>query len=87
MGLKDMLGDPPATAGVCGVKRAAFGLEPSDVSDLEGLVGDVRWPAQTLQRRLREHGIVVSDEAIKKHRNKVCTCFPVGEKVKSGGTR
>lgn len=86
MGLRDVIGEPPATAGVCGVKRAAFGLDATDTADLEALVEDVRWPAQTLHRRLREHGIAVSDDAIRRHRNKTCACFPVVKEGKSRGS-
>lgn len=85
MGLRDRIGAPPAqVVGVCGVKRGAYGLSPQDVKELEEMVDDPSWPAQTLQRRLRQEGIAVSDEAIKKHRARICQCYPPG-KVNTDG--
>lgn len=60
----------------CRVKLCADPLDKDDQDFLFEAVGDRAWPIKTLQRRLREGGIEVSEEAISKHRNQVCQCFP-----------
>lgn len=78
MSLLDKIGAPPAAnAHGCAVYRATHTLSDSDIADLYTLVDDTRWPYVTLARKLREAGIKVSEKAIRKHRLRMCDCFPV----------
>lgn len=80
MSLLDKIGAPPTqTNGGCSVDRATFGLDEDDANDLYTLVDDPRWPYVTLARKLREAGIKVSEKAIRKHRLKMCDCYPLGD--------
>lgn len=78
MSLLDKIGAPPVTTSQgCAVYRATQTLAPSDAEDLRVLVDDVRWPYVTLSRKLREAGVRVSEKGIRKHRLRMCDCFPV----------
>lgn len=75
MSLKDKIGPPPVKAAIgCGVKRAADELPAEDAADLYDLVNDTNWGTESLRARLLSVGIRVSEEAMRKHRKRVCTC-------------
>lgn len=76
MGLKEKMGKPPVAVSICAVLRGGSELSKADMADLLEMVSDSLWPVETLQRRLRENGVTISADGIKKHRRKLCACFP-----------
>ena len=67
--------EPPKKNFTCRIRTIASGLEPKDVKILEAAIADSSsWPANTLARALKERGLQIGQEAIRRHRDKTCSC-------------
>ena len=61
---------------VCAVNRIKDTLSDNDQQILMAAINDAdTWPAKTLDRALRQRGVVLSDSAITNHRRKGCACW------------
>lgn len=59
----------------CKVRLLIEELEPTDAEILTKAIADERgWPANTLSHSLRDLGIQVGQEVIRRHRTGVCSC-------------
>lgn len=59
----------------CKVKTTATQLEPDDAEILLNAVMDERWTINALTVELNNRGVQISKEPIKRHREKVCSCW------------
>ena len=67
--------EPPKKNFTCRIKTVMSGLEPKDAKILEAAVADsISWPANTLSRALKERGLQIGQESIRRHRDKTCSC-------------
>jgi len=66
---------PPKPDWPCAVRTVLGGLTDKDQQILNSCLDDVKeWPSSTLAKELRRRGIVLSDNAIKRHRVQGCSC-------------
>ena len=61
----------------CRVRSVASELSNKDAEILESAVMNPDWPFKTLETELRRKGLVVSEKIIKKHREKLCSCWKI----------
>lgn len=76
MGLLDDL-KPPVKVWPCAVRDQAALLDDADAKILVSAVMDDAWKFASLERVLRDKGIALGQQSIKKHREKVCSCWKV----------
>jgi hypothetical protein len=74
MGLLDDL-TPPKKVWPCKIRDIAATLEANDAKIFIDAVNDTDWPMSTLSNVLRAKGVDVSEDPIRKHRLKVCSCW------------
>ena len=66
---------PPRKALQCKLGALRDGLEKSDQKILDDAVANIEdWPAETLVRELRKHGVDVGRETVRAHRRGDCVC-------------
>lgn len=66
---------PPKTDWPCAARTVLLTLLDKDAQILQSCLDDAAlWPASTLAKELRRRGIVLSDNAIKRHRTGLCSC-------------
>lgn len=59
----------------CAVRDTLQSLEAADAERLlEAISNDDKWSAWRLHKELAKAGLKVSDKAIKKHRECICSC-------------
>lgn len=59
----------------CQVVKVWHGLDDADRNIYVAAIRDeASWPAQTLENELRIRGVKVSDDAIRAHRRRICSC-------------
>lgn len=61
----------------CRVRTVANELSDKDAEILESAVMNPDWRFKTLETELRRKGIVLSEKLIKKHREKLCSCWKI----------
>jgi len=61
----------------CRVRTVASGLSDKDAEILEKVVTNVEWPLRTLSNQLKKRGIEISDNSLKNHREKRCSCWKI----------
>lgn len=61
----------------CRVRTVALGLSEKDAEILEKVVTNVEWPLRTLSNQLKKRGIEISDNSLKNHREKRCSCWKI----------
>lgn len=76
MGVLDGL-QPANKIPPCRVSVILDELEKSDRAILEAALVDKNWSAYGLCRALRQRGIRLDDEPIKRHRSGACSCSKV----------
>lgn len=60
----------------CAAQTVLSKLEPADQDILNAALDNAdQWPAKSLDRALRERGIILSDGSITHHRRKECVCW------------
>ncbi len=59
----------------CRVRTVKDEIPEKDAVILEQAVMNPEWPCKTLQNELRKRDIRISDNAIKHHREKRCSCW------------
>ena len=66
---------PPKTVWPCAVRTLIESLDASDAKILTDAINDHEaWPSHTLYRALQARGLLLSDNAITRHRTKRCSC-------------
>ena len=66
---------PPVKVWPCVVRTLLESLDAKDSRILTSAIADLEaWPANTLAKQLRVRGIVLSGNAITRHRTGVCSC-------------
>ena len=66
---------PPKTQWPCAARTVLRSLNEKDAAILVEALNDVvQWPAHTLYRALQARGVLLSDNAITRHRTKRCSC-------------
>ena len=65
---------PPTVELLCKVARTAAGLSQEDHDILMAAAMDPRWTPEKLATALRDRGLQMSSDVIRKHRGKVCAC-------------
>ena len=65
----------PTRATTCRVRTVKTEIPDKDAVILEQAVMNPEWPCKTLQNELRKRDILISDTAIKHHREKRCSCW------------
>ena len=58
----------------CKVRETAAKLEPSDAKILLDAVANTEWGMTDLVRALSSRGIKMSDNSVRRHRLKTCSC-------------
>ena len=76
MGLLDGLA-PPKKVWPCRVRDAADGLDPKDAKILLDAVMSKDWAYSTLENALKERGISIGQQGIKRHRMGTCSCSKI----------
>jgi len=76
MGLLDNL-EPPKKVWPCRVRDAASELEPKDAKILMDAVMNKDWAYSTLENSLKDRGIQIGQQQIKRHRLGVCSCSKI----------
>ena len=67
--------EPPKKNFTCRIRTLMAGLDAKDAKILEAAVADpISWPANTLARALKERGLQVGQESIRRHRDNTCSC-------------
>jgi hypothetical protein len=61
----------------CRVRTVALSLSDVDAEILEKVVTNVEWPLRTLSNQLKKRGIEISDNSLKNHREKRCSCWKI----------
>lgn len=67
----------PIKITACKVRTVKADLTDKDAEILEATVMNPEWPFKTLSNELKKRGIVISDYAIKNHREKDCSCWKI----------
>ena len=67
----------PQRVGTCKVRTIKQLLDVKDAEILEASVMDVRWPLTVLSRELGKRNISISDNSMRRHRLKECTCWKI----------
>ena len=65
----------PQRVGSCKVRTIKQILDVKDAEILEASVMDVRWPLTVLSRELNKRNISISDNSMRRHRLKECSCW------------
>ena len=66
---------PKETQWPCRVRTVLGALDAQDAEILRNALLDLEmWPASTLAKALRQRGVVMSDNAIARHRKGFCSC-------------
>ena len=66
---------PPKTQWPCAVRTVTESLDAKDAKILTDAINNLQeWPAHTLYRALQARGVLLSDNAITRHRTKRCSC-------------
>jgi len=74
MGLLDSL-EPKRRMTPCRVRTVLSELDEKDVEKLTAALADEKgWPHYTLSKTLRPMGVLISADAITRHRTGVCSC-------------
>lgn len=67
----------PGKAGRCRVDAIKKSLSDKDAKILENSVMNPEWPLLVLSRELKKHNIAVSDNSLRRHRLKDCSCWKI----------
>ncbi len=59
----------------CRVRDVANELSAEDKKILLDAADNPEWPYLTLEQSLAKLGVAVSQQSLKKHRSKACSCF------------
>lgn len=71
--LEDLM--PPKKIWPCATRAMLETLEPKDQQILTSALADLEnWPANTLAKQLRARGLILSGNAITRHRVGDCSC-------------
>ena len=65
---------PPKDGSKCKVGQMAAKLSDEDQQILNEALSDVRWSTLGLTKELNARGFIIGDTALRRHRDKVCTC-------------
>ena len=67
--------EPPKKNFTCRIRTVMSNLEPKDAKILAEAVADsINWRANTLSRALKQRGIEIGQESIRRHRDGSCSC-------------
>lgn len=67
--------EPPKKNFTCRIRTIMSELEPKDAKILaEALSDPISWQANTLSKALKQRGIQVGQESIRRHRDGSCSC-------------
>jgi len=61
----------------CKVKVVKDSLDKADADILEKAINNPEWPLTTLARELQKRNINVSDNTLRRHRMKACSCWKI----------
>lgn len=61
----------------CAVRTLWASLSDADKEILMSNIGDYSIPVKRLEKALREVGVVISDTAIARHRESLCSCSKI----------
>jgi hypothetical protein len=61
----------------CRVRTVAAEMSEKDAEILESAVMNPDWPFKTLEVELYRKGVNLSEKAIKRHREKHCSCWKI----------
>ena len=67
----------PKKVGTCKVRSIKALLSDKDAAILENSVMDENWPLTVLSRELNKRNISISDNSLRRHRLKGCTCWKI----------
>jgi methionine salvage enolase-phosphatase E1 len=60
---------------VCTVSLVRDTLPPAEQAEYDDAIGNLRFPATTIAKVLRERGHKIEAEAIQRHRRRSCQCL------------
>jgi hypothetical protein len=66
---------PPTRSYPCRVRDLAATLEPKDEKIMLAAAEDPAWSIIGLSRELSRRGLQISEQPLKSHRSRVCSCF------------
>jgi hypothetical protein len=61
----------------CRIRTVKADLNDKDSEILDKIVMNPEWPLRTLSNQLKKRGIDISDNSIKNHREKRCSCWKI----------
>jgi FixJ family two-component response regulator len=61
----------------CRIRTVKADLSEKDSEILDKIVMNYEWPLRTLSNQLKKRGIDISDNSIKNHREKRCSCWKI----------
>lgn len=67
----------PNKVGACKVRTIKSGLSDVDAKILEDAVMNPNWELVALSKELKKKDILVSDNSLRRHRTKVCSCWRI----------
>lgn len=68
---------PPKKVGSCKVRTIKQLLNDKDATIFEASVMDEGWPLTVLSRELNKRNISISDNSLRRHRLKGCSCWKI----------
>lgn len=68
---------PPKKVGSCRVRSIKQSLSDKDAVIFEDSVMDEAWPLLVLARELNKRNISISDNSLRRHRLKGCSCWRI----------
>lgn len=67
----------PSKPSACKVRTVKASLSDADAKILDDAVMNVDWPVLVLSRELKDRSIFISDNTLRRHRLKVCSCWKI----------
>lgn len=67
----------PKKVGSCKVRSIKQLLNDKDATIFESSVMDEAWPLTVLSRELNKRNIIISDNSLRRHRLKGCSCWKI----------
>lgn len=67
----------PNRVTTCRVRTVKSGLSDADAKILEEAIMNPAWQLAALSRELKKKDIVISDNSMRRHRLKVCSCWKI----------
>lgn len=61
----------------CKVRTVKAELSVADAEILDSIVMNPEWPLRTLSNQLKKRGVDISDNSLKNHREKRCSCWKI----------